>query len=191
MYMLPCLGCDHRRRTSPRPAAAGVTLSGSSTAFTISDLSEVWILCDVFENDLSKLQVGERADIHIDAYPNVVLHGKIGDIGAVLDPTIRTAKVRIQVPNVGNPGILRVGMFVTATFEGKQLATHVVVPADAVLHLHDRDWVFVPAGGDQFKRVEVHGGAMQQGGKQEILSGLEPRQKVVSNALSLESTVNQ
>ena len=150
----------------------------------------MWILCDVFENDLPKLQLGESADIHIDAYPDKVLHGKVSDIGSVLDPAIRTAKVRIEVANVGNPPILRVGLFVNATFEGKQTVVHTVIPATAVLHLHDREWVFVPAGDSSFKRTEVHGGAMH-GSKQEILSGLEPGQKVVSNALSLESTVNQ
>ena len=170
--------------------AAGVNLSGSSTAFVIADLSEVWILCDVFENDLPKVHVGEAAQIHINAYPDRVLTGHISDVGPVLDPSMRTAKVRIQV---SNPGILKVGMFVTATFASKQLYTRTVVPATAVLHLHDRDWVFIPAGNgnNQFKRTEVRGGQMLPGNKQELLSGLEPGQKVVANALDLESTVSQ
>jgi cobalt-zinc-cadmium efflux system membrane fusion protein len=168
--------------------AAGVSLSGSSTAFVIADLSQVWILCDVFENDLSKVKVGESAQIHINAYPDKVLTGRISDIGPVLDPNIRSAKVRIQV---ANPGILKLGMFVTATFESKQLQTFTAVPAAAVLHLHDRDWVFVPAGSSQFKRTEVRGGKILPNGKQQILSGLEPGQKVVINALALESTVSQ
>jgi cobalt-zinc-cadmium efflux system membrane fusion protein len=169
-------------------AAAGVTLSGSATAFTIADLSRVWIVCDVFENDISKIKVGQTAQIHINAYPDRVLKGTISDIGPVLDPAIRTAKVRIEVPN---PGILKLGMFVSATFESRSLETHTVVPANAILHLHDRDWVFVPAGGSQFKRTEVRGGKFLSGGKQEILSGIEPGQQVVANALALESTVSQ
>jgi cobalt-zinc-cadmium efflux system membrane fusion protein len=168
--------------------AAGVSLSGSSTAFVIADLSEVWILCDVYENDLPRVHVGQSAQIHINAYPDKVLNGRISDIGPVLDPTIRTAKVRIQVPN---PGILKIGMFVTATFESKTEKTYATVPADAVLHLHDRDWVFEPAGNNQFKRAEVRGGQILPDGKQEILSGLEPGQQVVANALSLESAVSQ
>jgi cobalt-zinc-cadmium efflux system membrane fusion protein len=168
--------------------AAGVNLSGSSTAFVIADLSSVWILCDVYENDLPKVHVGQSAQIHINAYPDKVLTGRISDVGPVLDPNIRTAKVRIEVPN---PGILKIGMFATATFESKTKQTYAAVPADAVLHLHDRDWVFVPAGGNQFKRLEVHGGKTLPDGKQEILSGLEPGQQVVTNALSLESTVSQ
>ncbi|HTJ31217.1 MAG TPA: efflux RND transporter periplasmic adaptor subunit [Acidobacteriaceae bacterium] len=167
--------------------AAGVNLSGSSTAFTIADLSHVWVICDVYENDLPKVQLGEMAQIHVNAYPNKVLTGRVSDIGPVLDPSIRTAKVRIEV---ANPGMLKLGMFVTATFSSKQLETHTVVPSTAVLHLHDRDWVFVPVGDAQFKRTEVHGGKYLDGGKQEI-SGLDPESKVVANALSLESAVSE
>jgi cobalt-zinc-cadmium efflux system membrane fusion protein len=168
--------------------AAGVSLSGSSTAFTIADLTEIWVLCDVYENDLSKIQLGESAQIHINAYPDKVLTGRVSDIGPVLDPNLRTAKVRIQV---ANPGILKLGMFVTATFASRQKQTYSTVPATALLHLHDRDWVFVPAGANQFKRTEVHGGRMLDGGRQEIQSGLAPGQQVVTNALSLESAVSQ
>ena len=169
-------------------AAAGVTYSGSSTAFTIADLSHVWILCDVFENDLAKLQLGQTAQLHINAYPDKVLTGRISDIGPVLDPSLRTAKVRLEV---ANPGILKLGMFVTATFAGKKLETHAVVPSGAVLHLHDREWVFLPAGSNQFKRTEIHAGKMLDGNRQEILSGLAPGQQVVTNALALETAGNQ
>ncbi len=169
-------------------AAAGVTLSGSATAFTIADLSSVWILCDVYENDIPKIQLGQEARIKLDAYPDQPLTGHISDIGPVLDPSIRTAKVRIQVPN---PGILRLGMFVTATFSSRKKTAFTVIPADAVLHLHDRDWVYLPMGGNQFKRTEVRAGNMLDGNRQEILSGLDPGQKVVTNALLLETAGNQ
>lgn len=169
-------------------AAAGVTLSGSATAFTIADLSNIWILCDVYENDIPKLQLGQQATIKLNAYPERPLTGHVSDIGPVLDPSLRTAKVRIQV---SNPGILRLGMFVTATFSSLKKTTYTVVPANAVLHLHDRDWVYTPAGGNQFKRTEVRAGNMLEGNRQEILSGLEPRQRVVTNALLLETAGNQ
>ncbi len=167
-------------------AAAGVNLSGSATAFTIADLSSVWVICDVYENDIPKIQLGQLAQIRLSAYPDRVLTGRVSDIGPVLDPSIRTAKVRIQIPN---PGILKLGMFVTATFESRNKETHAVVPADAILHLHDRDWVFVPAGGKQFKRVEVHPGNMLPENKQELLAGINPGQQVVSNVLQLEATL--
>jgi membrane fusion protein, heavy metal efflux system len=167
-------------------AAAGVNFSGSSTAFTIADLSVVWVICDVYENDIPKIQLGQPAQIVLNAYPGRVLTGHISDIGPVLDPTIRTAKVRIEVPN---PGILKLGMFVTATFESKTRQLHAVVPARSVLHLHDRDWVFIPAGGKNFKRVEVHAGDMLPGDKQDLVSGVNVGQEVVSNVLQLEAEV--
>ena len=169
-------------------AAAGVSLSGSATAFTIADLSTVWILCDVYENDIPKLSLGQQAKIKLNAYPDKPLTGHISDIGPVLDPSLRTAKVRIEVPN---PGFIKLGMFGTATFTSNTRETHAVVPADAVLHLHDRDWVYLPAGGNQFKRTEVRAGKMLDGNRQEILSGIQPGQQVVTNALLLETAGNQ
>ncbi len=167
-------------------AAAGVTLSGTATAFTIADLSTVWILCDVYENDIPRLALGQEAKIVLSAYPDRPLTGRISDIGPVLDPNIRTAKVRIEVRN---PGMLRLGMFVTATFTSKTRHTYAVIPSEAILHLHDRDWIFVPAGGNQFRRVQIEAGDTLPGGRQQILSGIEPGQQVVSNMLALEETL--
>ena len=167
-------------------AAAGVNLSGTATAFTIADLSTVWIICDVYENDIPKIQLGQTAQIHVNAYPDKQLTGRVSDIGPVLDPSIRTAKVRIEM---ANPGILKLGMFVTATFESKIKNAFAVVPATAILHLHDRDWVFVPAGGNQFKRIEVSAGETLPGNKQQILSGIAPGQQVVSQVLQLEAAL--
>jgi cobalt-zinc-cadmium efflux system membrane fusion protein len=168
--------------------ASGTQGLGSPNPFTISDLSHVWILCDVYENDLSQVRLGEYADIHLNAYPNLVLKGRIGNINPILDPALRTAKVRLEVEN---PGMLRIGMFVTATFHGMKKEVYAAVPASAVLHLHDRDWVYAPAGNGQFRRIEVVGGSMLPGNMQEIISGLTPGQQVVSNALVLQSTVEQ
>jgi cobalt-zinc-cadmium efflux system membrane fusion protein len=167
-------------------AAQGVNFSGNATAFTIADLSVVWIVCDVYENDIPKLQLGQTAQIKTTAYPDRPFTGRISDIGPILDPTIRTAKVRIEVPN---PGFLKLGMFVTATFQSKTKEAHATVPSFAVLHLHDRDWVFVPAGDNRFRRVEVHAGNMLPGDRQELLSGIAPGQQVVSNVLQLESAL--
>jgi membrane fusion protein, heavy metal efflux system len=170
-------------------AAAGVTYSGSATAFTVADLSNIWVVCDVYENDIPKLALGQLATIKLNAYPDRPLTGHISDIGPVLDPTIRTAKVRIEVPN---PGILKLGMFVTAVFQSRQNKHFALVPAPSVLHLHDRDWVFVPAGDNKFRRVEVKAGQIvpsSTGDKQAILSGIQSGQQVVSNVLQLEATL--
>jgi cobalt-zinc-cadmium efflux system membrane fusion protein len=168
--------------------AAGVAGLGSPNPFTISDLSNVWILCDVYENDLANVHVGESAEIRVNAYPDKVFTGRISNVGPVLDPNLRTAKVRIEVHN---PGSLRIGMFVTAIFHGQKKETRVAVPATAILHLHDRDWVYVPIGGNKFRRIEVTAGIALPDKMQEILSGLKPGQQLVSNALVLQNTVEQ
>ena len=168
--------------------AAGVAGLGSPNPFTISDLSYVWILCDVYENDLANVHVGETAEIRLNAYPSQTFAGRISNVLPVLDPTLRTAKVRIEVRN---PGLMRVGMFVTATFHGLKKETHAVVPATAILHLHDRDWVYVPAGDKKFRRVEIASGGTLPEKMQEIISGLQPGQQLVTNALVLQNTVEQ
>jgi cobalt-zinc-cadmium efflux system membrane fusion protein len=168
--------------------ASGVQGLGSPNPFTISDLSSVWIICDVYENDLDAVHVGEYADIHLNAYPNKVFKGRIDNILPVLDPNIRTAKVRLEV---ANPGMMRVGMFVTATFHGKQPETWAAVPATAILHLHDREWVYTPVRTGHFKRLEVVTGNMLSGNLQEVVSGVKPGDQVVSNALPLQNTLEQ
>lgn len=169
--------------------AAGIPGLGSPNPFTISDLSMVWIVCDVYENDLPNVHVGDTAEIRLNAYPGKVLTGRISNVSPVLDPTIRTSKVRIEVANPS--GILRVGMFVTATFRGQKKETRAAVPASAILHLHDRDWVYVPAGDKKFRRVEVVAGQQLPGNAQEIVSGVKAGQQVVANALVLQNTVEQ
>ena len=168
--------------------AAGVAGLSSPNPFTISDLSNVWILCDVYENDLSSVHVGETAEIRLNAYPGKIFTGRISNVSPVLDPSLRTAKVRIEVRN---PGLMRVGMFVTATFHGQKKEMHAAVPASAILHLHDRDWVYTPAGDKKFRRLEVSAGGMLPDKMQEVLSGLQPGQQVVTNALVLQNTVDQ
>jgi len=167
------------------------TVSGASVhtpdnqqnLFTIANLGNVWVICDVYENDLSMVQMGDRADVKLSAYPDVNFHGYISNIARVLDPGIRTAKVRIVV---SNPGMIRAGMFATATFYGKHGKVYATVPASAILHLHDRDWIYVPAGSDRFRRVEVVTGKII-GNNQEVLKGILPDQQLVTDALALHT----
>jgi len=168
--------------------SSGVQGLSGPNPFTISDLSKVWIICDVYENDLDGVKVGEYAAVHLTAYPNRVFKGRIDNILPILDPAIHTAKVRIEVPN---PGLMRIGMFVTATFFGKQPVVRAVIPAPAILHLHDREWVYAPIGNGHFKRQEVVGGATLPNNMQEVVSGLKPGDQVVANALELQNTVEQ
>ena len=168
--------------------AAGVPGLGSPNPFTISDLSYVWIVCDVYENDLANVRLGDKADIRLNAYPNQVFTGTVSNIGPILDPNIRTAKVRVEVPN---PGLMRPGMFVTATFHGREKEKRAAVPSTAILHLHDQDWVYVPQQNKEFRRVAVVGGNMLPNGMQEVISGISPGQQVVANALAFQNSVEQ
>ena len=167
--------------------AGGVQALGANP-FTISDLSGVWIVCDVHENDLPSVRLGDPAEIRLNAYPDRVFKGTVGNIGAILDPTTRAAKVRIEV---SNPGIMRLGMFAVATFHGQAKQAHAVIPSSAILHLHDRDWVFLAAANGKFQRVEVSSGITLPGNMQEVLSGIQPGAQVVADALTLENTANQ
>ncbi len=155
--------------------------------FTIANLSTVWVIADVYENDIPMVRLGDTADIKLNAYPDLTFHGRVTNIGRVLDPNIRTAKVRIAL---SNPGLMRAGMFVTATFYGQHGRTYATVPTGAVLHLHDRDWVFVPISNGRFRRTEVTGGKIIDA-TQDLLSGLSPGQKVVANALALNTENEQ
>jgi len=156
--------------------------------FTISDLSSVWVVCDVHENELASVRMGDTADIRLNAYPGQILKGTISNIGAILDPNLRTAKVRVEMRN---PGIIRLGMFVTATFRGQKEVMHAVIPSTAVLHLHDADWVFAITADKKFRRMEVVAGDSLPGDLQEVNSGLAPGAQVVRNALTFQNTVEQ
>ncbi len=161
----------------------------SPNLFTIADLAHVWLICDVFENNLAGVHVGDSALVKLNAYPDRTLRGKVTNIGAVLDPITRAAKVRVEL---GNPGaLLRIGMFAVATFRARTSQMRAFVPSAAVLRLHDRDWVFVPIGGRQFRRVEVQGGPVSPDGNQDVLAGVTPGQQVVAAALQFSSGSGQ
>jgi cobalt-zinc-cadmium efflux system membrane fusion protein len=168
--------------------SAGIQGLSGPNPFTISDLSHVWIICDVFENDLSNVRIGQVAEIRLNAYSNRIFHGVVNNIGPILDPNIRTAKVRLEMEN---PGLMRMGMFVTATFRSGTVEHHAAVPSSAILHLHDREWVYEPAGGNSFRRVEIRSGKTLPEGMQEVVSGVAPGDRLVNNALVLQSTAEQ
>ncbi len=169
--------------------AAGVkSLDNSPNLFTIANIDDVWIVCDVYENNLPKLTVGQSAEIRFSAFPDRTVTGRISEIDPILDPNIRTAKVRIQVHN---PGFMKIGMFVTAVFHSQSHTPQITVPSTAIVHLHDEDFVYIPAGSDSFTRTRVVGGAMLPGNQQIVESGLTAGQKVVVNGLELQTAVTQ
>src|SRR5205085_759208 len=143
------------------------------------DLSHVWVLCDIYENNLAQVRLGDSARVQLNAYPDRPLSGRISNISRVLDPATRTAKVRLDLDN--RAGLLRPGMFATVTFYSQARQQREVIPASAVLRLHDKDWVFRSDGEKRFRRVQIRAGASLSGGYQEVISGLSPGDRVVAN----------
>ncbi len=163
------------------------SLDNSPNLFTIADLTQVWVLCDVYENDLGEVHLGDSAEIRLNAYPDKTYHGRVADISRVLDPNTRSAKVRIVLAN--SDGSLRPGMFAAVTFRSRHMQSRIVVPASAVIRLQDKDWVFRKDGGQQFRRVEVHTAGEESDQMQQIRDGVKPGEQIVANALEFSSAV--
>jgi len=161
------------------------SLDATANLFTIADLSRVWVLCDLYEDVIHQVRTGDTALVRLNAYPDLGLRGKVSNIGQVLDPATRSAKVRIELANPN--GIMRTGMFVNASLSSPKKALRLYVPASAVVRLHDRCWVFLALGGNRFCKTEVQTGSMAEGDLQQVLAGLRPGDKVVANALHFVS----
>jgi membrane fusion protein, heavy metal efflux system len=168
------------------------SLDNSPNLFTIADLTHVWVLCDVYENDLGEVHLGDTAEIRLNAYPDKTYHGKVADISRVLDPATRSAKVRIVLSN--RDGSLRPGMFAVATFRSRKSQSRIVVPSTALIRLQDKDWVFRKEGPQRFHRIEVRtlGGitdGMQPIDQFSNKDGLKAGDEIVANALEFSSAV--
>jgi len=163
------------------------SLDNTPNLFTIADLSQVWVVCDVFENDLGDVHLGDAAEIRLNAFGERVFRGTVVDISRVLDPNTRAAKVRIVMRN-GN-GALRPGMFAVAKFRSRKATERVVVPATAIMRLHDKDWVFRKEGGNKFRRVVVQADGLAPDGMQEIRDGVKAGEEVVAKALEFSTEV--
>ena len=162
------------------------SLDNSPNLFTIANLSQVWVLCDVYENDLGDVHLGDSAEIRLNAYPERVYHGRVADISRVLDPNLRSAKVRIVLPN--SDGSLRPGMYAVATFRSRKLQPQLVVPTTAVMRLQDKDWLFRKEGQSRFRQTEVHTLGMTGDGLQEV-NGVNAGDEVVANALEFSTAM--
>jgi len=163
------------------------SLDNTPNLFTIADLGQVWIVCDVFENDLGEVHLGDAAEIHLNAFPDRIFKGSVADISRVLDPTTRSAKVRIVLGNAD--GALRPGMYAVATFRSRKLTNRILVPATAIMRLHDKDWVFRKEGGNRFRKIAVQADGLAPDGMQEIRDGVKPGDVLVTNALEFSTEV--
>lgn len=160
----------------------------NSYLFRIADLSRVWALCSIYENDLSRVKVGDPAHVEVSAYPNLKLQGQVSNISHILDPTTRTAQVRVVLDNP--QGLLNPGMFVTARFTSMHKSPQVLVPVTALFQLHDQFWVFEPVKPGVFHRVPVSVGSVAIPGWQVVTRGLQANQSVIANSLEFASAAS-
>jgi cobalt-zinc-cadmium efflux system membrane fusion protein len=163
------------------------SLDNTPNLFTIANLSEVWAVFDVFENDLGEVHRGDAAEIRFNAFPDRAFHGKVSDISGMLDPTTRSAKARVVLANAD--GSLRPAMFAAARFRSRKLSDRTVVPSTAIIRLHDKDWVFRKEGDKRFRKIEVQADGQASEGLEEIREGLKPGDEVVTNALEFSTEV--
>lgn len=163
------------------------SLDNTPNLFTIADLGQVWVVCDVFENDLGEVHLGDSAEIRLNAFPDRIFKGRVTNISRVLDPNTRSAKVRIVLSN--QDGVLRSGMFAVATFRSRELTDRIVVPATAVMRLHDKDWVFRKESDKQFRKIAVRADGLAPDGMQEIRSGVNVGDELVTDALEFSTEV--
>jgi cobalt-zinc-cadmium efflux system membrane fusion protein len=162
-----------------RDVAPGQLLQpGATQAFVISDMSSVWILANVYQNDLAYVKVGDPVAVQTDSYPDT-FHGKISFISPALDPNTRTLQARLEVQNPG--GKLKNNMYCVATVTAGVIQNAIAVPDAAVLRDDQNEpFVYVAAGENQFARRGVVIG-QSQAGKTQILKGLSPGEKVVGD----------
>jgi len=155
-----------------------VMQAGQTQAFTISDVSQVWVLANVYQSDLAYVRDGDDVAVTTDAYPDI-FHGKISYISPALDPNTRTLQARIVVDNKGEK--LKRDMFCTVTVTAGTVSNAIAVPDSAVLRDDENQpFVYLAVNANQFGRRAVDIGQTQNGQTQ-ITKGLSAGDKVVGN----------
>ena len=156
----------------------GARITPADIPFEISDLSRVWAMADVYEQELGGVKVGQVASLSLPTFPGKTFTGRVVFIDPVLDPKSRTAKVRIEFPNP--KGDLRPELFGEAVLKGPG-HKGILVPLDAVLDAGTQKVVFIALGDGKFEPREVTTGSTV-GERVEILSGLKPGESVIVRA---------
>lgn len=152
--------------------------AGGTQCFTLSNMGSVWVLVNIYQNDVSYVHVGDEVTIDNEAYAGVV-RGKIQYIAPALDPTTRTLQARIEAPNPGER--LKKDMYVTAYVRAGVMPNAVMVPDAAVLRdTENMPYVYLQTGDNQFARRMVTLGESQDG-KTQITAGLRAGDKIVGS----------
>lgn len=163
-----------------KAAVEGMRFGPGEILFKIADLSNIWVIAEVYEQDLPMLRVGQPASVRVTSFPGQTFKGNIGFIYPTLNPEVRTARVRIELAN--NDGLLKPAMFANVEFTGGDNKEAVVaVPNSAVLDSGKRQLVLIQRGEGVFEPREVKLG-MRTDGYTEILAGVEPQESVVVSA---------
>jgi cobalt-zinc-cadmium efflux system membrane fusion protein len=157
--------------------AEGEVWEPSTELFTITDLSSLWVLADVYEKDLSHIRTGKAVRVLVSSYPGKAFEGRITYVADVIDPKSRTAKVRCLVKN--NGGMLKLEMFATVEIPLDQTSPVLAVPDSAIQQIEGQSVVFVRNSETGFQKREVQTGIESQG-YTEIRSGIKPGESVVS-----------
>ena len=166
-----------------RNLTQGQFVQGDSTPLiTVADLSTVWVLVDVFEQDIHLVHPGQRVQVTATAYPDRHFTAQVDRISDRVDPDSRTLKVRLLV---SNPGLLlKPEMFITASVTVSETTPGVTVPSTALFTEGDRSYAFVAVGERRFVRREVHATPAGEG-RMRVTSGLSPGDPVVSDGTLL------
>lgn len=160
-------------------APGQVLQAGATQAFTISNMSTVWVLANVYQQQMPYVRVGDPVEIVTDSYPGTTFHGKISYVAAALDPTTRTLQARIDVKNPGER--LKNNMYVIAQVVAGKINNAITVPNAAVLRSAENEpFVYVVAGQNQFAMRDVTLGQTSEQ-TTEIMSGLAPGDRVAAN----------
>ncbi|HTH52241.1 MAG TPA: efflux RND transporter periplasmic adaptor subunit [Pyrinomonadaceae bacterium] len=164
-----------------RSVNVGEVVDANKELLRVTDLSSVWVIAQVYENDLGRMRVGTGASVTSNAFPNRLFRGQVTYIDPQLDETARTGKVRIEVANAGRE--LKLGMYVSVAFGalGNMERTVPVVPKDAVQNINGQQIVFVATSDPNvFELRPVRLGA-ESGGRYQVLEGLQVGDKIVVN----------
>jgi membrane fusion protein, heavy metal efflux system len=152
--------------------------AGATQCFTLSDMGSVWVLVNIYQNDLAAVRIGQDVTIEDETYPGVI-HGKIEYIAPALDPTTRTVQARIEASNPNER--LKKDMYVTAEVRAGTISNALTVPDAAVLRDTDNmPYVYLQTSNNQFARRMVTLGQVG-GGTTQILTGLRAGDKIVGN----------
>lgn len=159
-------------------ATVGEVVGPESGLFTVGNLSRLWIILDVYESDLRRVSAGVPVMLMTEAYPGLHFEGRVTYVGAIVDTTSRTVKVRVEIPNADRS--LKPGMFARADLVLVDTGQSLGVPLDAIQTIEDRTVVFVPEQGGRFRATPVIAGRPRAGGWVEISDGLALGDRVVT-----------